>query len=134
MIQDDLKQIGIDAHIVSIEFRSLLDRIFKNYEYEAAVMALSSGDADPSSEMNVWTLQGSTHLWNLPPSGAIASWEEEIDQLMKQQLTTISYGPRKGLYDRVQDLVAANLPLIFLPRPTSLSEPGNTSVISSPRS
>jgi peptide/nickel transport system substrate-binding protein len=117
MIQDDLKQIGIDARIISIEFRSLLDRIFKNYEYEAAVMALSSGDADPSSEMNVWTLQGSTHLWNLPPSGATASWEEEIDQLMKRQLTTISYGPRKRLYDRVQNLVAANLPLIFLAAP-----------------
>jgi peptide/nickel transport system substrate-binding protein len=116
LIQDDLKQIGITASIVSLEFRSMMDRIFNTYEYEAAVMTLASGDVDPNSEMNVWTLNGSTHLWNL--SGRVAEgWEREIDQLMRRQLISLSFQERRHLYDRVQDLVADNLPIICLASP-----------------
>ena len=36
---------------------------------------------------------------------------------MRQQLTTLNYEARKRLYDRVQQLVAENLPLICLVSP-----------------
>lgn len=116
LVQDDLKQIGIRASIASLEFRSMTDRILNTYDYEAAIMTIGSGDVDPNSEMNVWTLNGSTHLWNL--SGKTAEgWEKEIDQLMRQQLVSLSFQERKRLYDRVQDLVADNLPIICLASP-----------------
>jgi peptide/nickel transport system substrate-binding protein len=116
LVQDDLKQIGIAASIVSLEFRSMMDRIFNTYEYEAAVMTLASGDVDPNSEMNVWTLNGSTHLWNLSGKSA-ERWEKEIDDLMRRQLVSLSFSERKQLYGRVQSLVADNLPIICLTSP-----------------
>jgi peptide/nickel transport system substrate-binding protein len=116
LVQDDLKQIGITASIVSLEFRSMMDRIFNTYDYEAAVMTLASGDVDPNSEMNVWTVNGSTHLWNLG-SKAPEGWEKEIDQLMRRQLISVSFEERRQLYARVQELVAANLPIICLASP-----------------
>jgi peptide/nickel transport system substrate-binding protein len=116
IIQGDLKELGVTASIVSLEFRAMLDRIFNSYEYEAAVMTLASGDTDPNAEVNVWTSKGSTHIWNL--NGAPApDWEREIDQLMRQQMTTIAAVDRKRLYDRVQELVAINLPVICLVSP-----------------
>jgi peptide/nickel transport system substrate-binding protein len=116
IIQGDLKELGVTASIVSLEFRAMLDRIFNSYEYEAAVMTLASGDTDPNAEVNVWTSKGSTHVWNL--NGAPApDWEREIDQLMRQQMTTVPAVDRKKLYDRVQELVATNLPLICLVSP-----------------
>jgi peptide/nickel transport system substrate-binding protein len=120
IIQDDLKQLGIDVQLVSLEFRTMLDRIFKTHEYEAAVMALAGGDADPNSEMNVWVSRGGTHIWNLWPSQILTSWEAEIDRLMQQQLITLKYQERKRLYDRVQQLVAENLPIICLVSPNIL--------------
>jgi peptide/nickel transport system substrate-binding protein len=116
IIQGDLKGLGVTASIVSLEFRAMLERIFNSYEYEAAVMTLASGDTDPNAEVNVWTSKGSTHVWNL--NGAPApDWEREIDQLMRQQMTTVPAVDRKRLYDRVQELVGINLPLICLASP-----------------
>jgi len=41
----------------------MIDRVFQSFDYEAAIMALGGGDADPNPEMNVWLSSGSTHLW-----------------------------------------------------------------------
>jgi peptide/nickel transport system substrate-binding protein len=120
LIQQDLKEIGIEVALVPLESRTMLDRIFETHEYEAAIMALADGDADPNTEMNVWTLQGSTHVWNLTPKHTPLPWEEEIDRLMQQQMITLDYQRRKRLYDRVQELVWENLPLICLISPDIL--------------
>ena len=43
-----------------------------------------------------------------------------LSALMRRQLTTLDGGARKRLYDRVQELVAQNLPMIFLASPNVL--------------
>jgi peptide/nickel transport system substrate-binding protein len=120
IIQDDLKKLGMTVQVVPIEFRSLLDRVFNTHTYEASLSGLVSGDADPTAEMNVWTTGGATHLWNLTGAASAAPWEAEIDRLMQQQLVTLKYEKRKQHYDRVQQLVAENLPLICLVSPNVL--------------
>ncbi len=120
LIQQDLGQIGVDAKVVPLEFGALLNRIFTTYEYEAAIMALASGDADPNSEINVWTSGGSTHVWNLRSRQAQMPWEAEMDHLMQQQMIAPNYEERKRMYDRVQELVWENLPLICLVSPDVL--------------
>jgi peptide/nickel transport system substrate-binding protein len=124
IIQDDLKQLGMRVHVVSLESRAVMDRIFRTFDYEAAVTALAGGDADPNVEMNVWLSGGSTHLWNLTAKGGVketAPWEQEIDRLMKQQMITLDPKRRKQLYDRVQELVAEQLPVIPLVSPNILA-------------
>lgn len=119
IIQDDLKKLGMAVHVVPIEFRSLLDRVLNTFDYEAAISGLISGDVDPNAEMNVWMSSGATHLWNLSQA-LTAPWEAEIDDLMRKQMVTLQYGPRKKLYDRVQQIVAENLPLVCLVSPNVL--------------
>jgi peptide/nickel transport system substrate-binding protein len=119
IIQDDLSQLGMKVQIVSLEFRTMVDRLLNSYDYEAAIMALASGDADPTAEMNVWVSNGETHLWNLEGKPS-APWESEMDRLMEQQLTTLDYSKRKQLYDRVQEIVADDLPVICLASPNIL--------------
>ena len=72
-------------------------------------------------EMNVWLSSGSTHLWHLGETQPASEWEREIDQLMQQQMITLNYEKRKRLYDRVQQLIAENLPFIFLATPNVLA-------------
>jgi len=120
LIQQDVKEIGIEVKLVPLEFRTMLNRIFSTYEYEAAIMALAGGDADPNSEMNVWTSQGSTHVWKLTPKQTPTPWQEEIDRLMRQQMVTLDYQQRKRMYDRVQELVWENVPVICLISPDIL--------------
>ncbi|HLJ88597.1 MAG TPA: ABC transporter substrate-binding protein [Candidatus Angelobacter sp.] len=121
LIQDDLKKIGMNVQIVSLEFRSWLDRITKSHEYETALMGLGSPDVDPTPGMNVWVSSGQTHLWHLGEKKPATPWEAEIDRLMDKQLITVNYRERKKLYDRVQEIIAEQKPMIFLASPNILT-------------
>jgi peptide/nickel transport system substrate-binding protein len=121
LLQDDLSHLGMQVHVVPLEFRALIDRVFQSFDYEAAIMGLGGGDADPNPEMNVWTTAGTSHLWHLHETEPATAWEREIDQLMQQQMITLDYAKRKQLYDRVQELIAEQLPFIFLATPDVLA-------------
>ncbi|MGH9864367.1 MAG: ABC transporter substrate-binding protein [Candidatus Acidiferrales bacterium] len=120
IIQDDLSQLGMNVHVVSLDFGAMVDRLLNSFDYEAAVMGLVSGDADPTAEMNVWLSNGGTHLWHLNETKPATPWEAEMDRLMNQQLITLNYEQRKRLYDQVQEIVAQNLPVICLASPDIL--------------
>jgi peptide/nickel transport system substrate-binding protein len=120
LIQADLKELGMDVRVVPIEFRALLDRVFESFDYDASVFGLGGGDADPNGEMNVWMSGGDNHLWHLKQKTPATPWEAEIDRLMRQQLVTLDARERKRLYDRVQTIIAENLPFIFLATPNVL--------------
>jgi peptide/nickel transport system substrate-binding protein len=126
LIQDDLKQLGMHIQVVSLEFRSLIDRVTQTKEYDACVLGLASFDADPNSDLNVWLSSGGTHLWNPSQAHPATAWEAEIDRLMEQQLATPGYEQRKKLYDRVQEILAENQPMIFLASPDILVGAKNT--------
>ena len=120
MIQEDLREIGIEVQVVPLEFRALLDSVFQSHNYDAAIMGLGGGDVDPNSQMNVWLSSGDDHLWNLGESKPATAWEAEIDRLMKSQMSTVSMNDRKRLYDRIQEIEAENQPVIFLVSPNVL--------------
>jgi peptide/nickel transport system substrate-binding protein len=120
LLQDDLKQLGMRVQVVPIEFRSLIDRVTQTKEYDACLLGLASFDADPNSDINVWLSSGGTHFWNPSQSHPSTAWEAEIDRLMEQQLATVGYDQRKTLYDRVQEILAQNQPMIFLASPDIL--------------
>jgi peptide/nickel transport system substrate-binding protein len=120
IIADDLGQLGMKVHLVSLDFGAVVDRLLKTHDYEACIMGLVSGDADPTPDMNVWLSSGDTHLWHPSQSRPATPWEAEIDSLMQRQLVTLDYTKRKQLYDRVQEIVAQNLPIICLVSPDIL--------------
>ena len=120
IIQQDLKELGISVQVVPLEFRSMLDRIFQTHDYDAAVLGLGGGDVDPNSQMNVWLSSGNDHVWDIGEAHPATSWEAEIDQLMEKQLSTLKPEARKLLYDRVQEIIATNLPVISLVSPNTL--------------
>ena len=120
IIADDLSQLGMSVHVVPLEFRAVIDRVFQSNDYEACILGLGGGDADPNVAMNVWLSTGATHVWNLHESHPASAWQAEIDALLNQQMVTMDYKRRKQLYDRVQQLIADNLPVIFLATPDVL--------------
>ncbi len=119
LIQQDLQPLGIQVTLDPLEFHTFLDRIFTSFKYEAAIMALADGDSDPNSEINALSSTGSAHVWSLK-SATTPAWQQEIDRLMQQQLTAPSYEARKNIYDRVQQLLSENVPLICLVSPDIL--------------
>lgn len=125
IIQQDLKELGIQIQVVSLEFRAMLDRILQTHDYEAAIMGMSGGDVDPNSQMNVWLSSGDDHFWSLGQTQPATSWEAEMDGLMKRQMSTMSPKVRKHQFDRVQEIEAEDIPVVFLVSPNVLVAASN---------
>ena len=126
LIQDDLKQLGMRVQVVPLEFRSLLDRVTQTKEYDACVMGIASYDADPNSDINVWLSSGGTHLWNPSQEHPATAWEAEIDRLISEQMIARTFAQRNKLYDRAQEILAENQPMIFLASPDILAGAKNS--------
>ena len=120
VIQDDLAGIGIRAHVAPFEFRAMIERVLNTKDYEAAILALGGGDADPNAELNVWLSSGPQHFWRPAQPQPATAWEAEIDRLMRAQVSMLAYEERKRAYDRVQEIVATNVPMVFLVSPSVL--------------
>jgi peptide/nickel transport system substrate-binding protein len=117
ILQDDLKQLGMKVQVAPLEFRSLVDRVLNTRQFDAALMGLGGGDADPNSEMNVWLSSGAMHVWNPNQKQPSTTWEREIDSLMQAQMTATDAKHRKQLYEKFEAILAENVPFIFLASP-----------------
>jgi peptide/nickel transport system substrate-binding protein len=117
IIQDDLKQIGIKVDVVPLEARSVRERVQGTHDFDGAMMALGGADADPNPDMPVWLSSGGSHLWNPKQPKPATEWEAEIDRLMRQQIVTHDYAKRKRMFDRVQEILAEQQPMVALVTP-----------------
>lgn len=120
IVQDDLTHLGMQIHLIPLDFQSLIARVFNSFNFEASVLGLVSGDADPNPEINVWTSGGGTHLWAVNEVRPLTPWQSELDRLMRLQTTILDYKKRKQIYDHVQELVAQYDPMICLVSPNIL--------------
>jgi peptide/nickel transport system substrate-binding protein len=120
LLQADLGQLGMQVHVVPLEFQSLSTRVFESFDYEACILSLKSGDADPNPEINTWTSGGDAHLWALTETHPATPWQAELDKLMQAQTAILDYKKRKEIYDRVQMIIAQHEPMIFLASPNVL--------------
>jgi len=126
LLQDDLKQLGMRVQVVPLESRSLLDRVTQSKDYDACIMGIASYDADPNPDISVWLSSGGLHLWNPSQAHPATPWEAEIDRLIEEQMSARTFEQRKKIYDRAQEVLAENQPMIFLASPDILAGAKNS--------
>lgn len=114
MIQADLAKLGIRVVLASLESRAMLGAINDSLNYEAGLLAIVSGDADPTSHVNALSSNGLSHWWHPRQAKPATEWEARIDELMKAQMATLDPVERKKLFDEVQAIMAEQQPFIFL--------------------
>lgn len=120
MLQQDLAKIGIRLNFRPIEFQSLVERISRSQQYEACLLGFTNVEIDPNSQMNIWLSSGNLHAWNPAQAHPATSWETEIDRLMQEQHTSIENSARKKAFDRLQELVSEQQPIVYLVHPDVL--------------
>jgi peptide/nickel transport system substrate-binding protein len=120
IIQQDLARIGIRMNVVPLDFASLIERINRTFSYDACLLGLVNVDPDPNGQMNIWLSSGANHQWNPGQKAPATAWEAEIDQLMRKQASTVVFDSRKAAFNRVQEIVADQVPFIYLISKNSL--------------
>jgi peptide/nickel transport system substrate-binding protein len=121
LIQQDLARFGIQLNVVTLDFPSLIERISRTFNYEAVLMAFTNVDLDPSAQMNIWLSSAANHQWNPNQKTPATPWEAEIDKLMEAQVGAQDRAKRKLYFDRVQQILADKVPILFLVNPNALS-------------
>jgi peptide/nickel transport system substrate-binding protein len=114
LIQDDLAKLGIRMNIATIDSRALLGKINESFDYEACLLAVVSGDADPNAHSGILLSSGPNHWWRPQQKQPATQWEARIDELMQQQKISVNQQQRRKYFNEVQRLMAEEQPFIFL--------------------
>jgi peptide/nickel transport system substrate-binding protein len=125
MLQQDFMKIGIRVNFLPMEFQSLIERITRTQQYEACLLGTTNVEIDPNSQMNVLVSSGTLHAWYPGQAKPATAWEAAIDRLMQAQHTAARNTSRdaqvrKSAFDRVQEIVSEEAPIVYLVHPDVL--------------
>ena len=117
IIQEGLKEVGIQANYETIEFGDLVGQLTGSYDWEAVVIGLTGG-TEPHGGINVWHSSEGLHMWHPNQTQPATDWEAEIDNLYIIGSQELDRSKRVEHYHRAQEIAAENMPVIY----TTLSE------------
>jgi peptide/nickel transport system substrate-binding protein len=120
IVQQDLKAIGIQVNFTPLEFQSLIERIMRTSRYEACLLGFTNIELDPNTQGNVWLSSSTHHAWNPGQKSPATQWEAEIDELVRVQSAETSLPARKRLFDRLQEIMVDQAPIVYLVHPNVL--------------
>jgi peptide/nickel transport system substrate-binding protein len=108
IIQAQLREIGVGVELRVLEWATFLKEHIKKHRFAAAAMAWSTG-LDPD-QYSIWhSSQTGPDEFNF-----VTYKNAEVDSLLEQGRRTCKQADRKRIYDRLQEILAEDQPLIFL--------------------
>lgn len=109
IVQDQLKQIGIDVEIETLEWGAYLDRTAAG-EHDMFVLGWGTVTADPDYGMNA--------LINTATQGAAGNRSfysnPKVDELLKLGKATVDPEKRAAVYKEIQEIIQEDLPMYFI--------------------
>jgi peptide/nickel transport system substrate-binding protein len=122
-IKEDLSKVGIQVNFKPLAFNLILDRLDNTLQWDCILLGLTGGN-EPNNGANVWYPNGDIHMFNQYKKDleqrTISDWEKQIEQLYIQAARELDQAKRKAIYQEVQQIVAQQLPFIYLVNPLSL--------------
>lgn len=114
IIQAQLKSIGIKVNIRVIAWSSFLSEFIDKRKFDVVIMGWALA-RDPDL-FDIWhSSKTGEHEFNF-----VSYKNPEVDRLLVQGRTTFSRDRRTQMYQRIHELIAADLPYVFLYVPDSL--------------
>jgi len=116
VLQADLAEVGIGVDVVSLEFRSLIQRVM-SMGFDAIYFGILASDTDPAGQLDFWMSSALFHLWNPSQPTPATDWEAEIDALFGRQMAASELAERQRLFAQMQTLFAEHQPLLYFAAP-----------------
>ena len=128
-IKEDLSQLGIKVDFKPMDFNVLIGK-FEEGSWETIVMGLTGSQTEPNQGKNVWASNGGLHLFFQRAKGGQPAesvdlkdrlpWEKELDQVFEQGAQVFGE-ERKPFYNRYQEIISEQMPLIYLYSPLMIT-------------
>jgi len=111
VIKDQLKEIGINAEIEIVEWGIFVKR-WKERDFDSFV-SLNSGSIEPDIQFyRTFHTTGSTNVFGYS--------NPVLDELLEKGKREVNFEKRKEIYDKVQRILAEEVPFIFLYSPNKI--------------
>ncbi|MBW4082038.1 ABC transporter substrate-binding protein [Paenibacillus sp. S150] len=109
VIQQNLKEVGIEVTPKAIDFSSWIDQNVTPGKYQALLLSWSLNNPDPDAE----SIYSSKYF---PPAGQNSGWykNEKLDQLWVDGYSTVDQEKRKEIYKEVGKEISTDLPYVFM--------------------
>lgn len=120
MVKQDLEDLGMKVNFKPVEFNSLVNKLVNSYDWDLVIMGLTGSPLEPHNGKNVWYSNGSLHLFNQRPEGKATDrlpWEVQLDRIIDEASLKITFEDRKKLYDKYQQIIYDEKPIIYLYSP-----------------
>lgn len=111
IIQDNLKEVGIEVKPVGLDFSAWVDQNLNPGKFQAVLLAWALSNPDPDAESTFSSKY-------FPPDGQNMGWyvNEELDQLWVDAYRTTNIEERKAIYGEIGRIISQDLPYVFLYR------------------
>lgn len=124
MIKADLADLGIKVNFKPIEFNSLIGKISNTYNWETMIMGFTGNTLEPHGGKNVWYSNGPLHIFNQRDekdyNKGLLPFEKEMDLIFDKGAAELEFEKRKVYYDKYQEIIAEERPMIYLYSPLRL--------------
>lgn len=124
MVKQDLEDIGIKINFRPIEFNSLVGKLTNSRDWDTVILGLTGNPLEPYSGKNVWASNGALHLFNQRLNKSdmqnVLFWEKELDEIFEKSPLVINFEDRKKYYDRYQEIIYEQKPILYLYSPLNI--------------
>jgi peptide/nickel transport system substrate-binding protein len=109
IIQQNLKDVGIEVNPKGIDFATWIDQNITPGKFPAILLAWSLSNPDPDAE----SIFSSKYF---PPAGQNGGWyvNKEIDDLWVKGQLTVDQAARAEIYHEIGQKISVDLPYVFL--------------------
>ena len=112
-VEGTLRKIGDKVIVMPMDFNALVEKLRSTYDWEADVLGFTT-TAEPYNGRNIWMSSGILHIWQPLQKQPATPWEAEIDRLFDAAAFEPDTAKRKLLYDRWQEILYEQQPMVFL--------------------
>jgi len=124
MIKQDLEDLGMKVNFKPIEFNTLVNKMVNTLDWDMILMGLTGSPLEPHNGKNVWNSYGSLHLFNQRLEKTSYDdrfdFEKQLDEIFDKASLETDFKERKALYDKYQQTVYDEKPIIYLYSPTRI--------------
>jgi peptide/nickel transport system substrate-binding protein len=105
-LQQQWRQLGIEATVTGLEFTAFVDKYARNKDYDVAMGTYGGGSFDPDTAYEQVRTNGTQN------TGGYSN--PRVDELLQQGKVEQDEARRKQIYDEVQKLVIDDLPSFYM--------------------
>jgi peptide/nickel transport system substrate-binding protein len=110
-MREQLKEVGINLELESLDFNAAVDKVFVKKEFDLGAASYCNG---PDPEIGVRRAYVSSNIGPIAFSNGAGYKNKQVDQLLDQAAASTERTERAKIYAQMQQIIADDLPYFWL--------------------